>query len=70
MSEGQRVGRFLMIRHAEGRPHALSSHAVGALCDDEDGGTAALLPGGRMVRLTQPVETVTAWLSAPLGQPG
>ena len=60
---GTRVGRYVVVRDAEGRLHGLAATAVSAVCDDEAGGALLLLPGGRMVRVSEPVDVVLAWLT-------
>jgi hypothetical protein len=61
LQEGERVGRFVVVRDTDGRTHAVSVGSVGALCETEDG-VLLLLPGGRLVHLGQPLATVLAWL--------
>ena len=46
--QGERFGRYVVIRDREGRRHALSTGAVPAICEDE-GVLTLLLPGGRVV---------------------
>jgi hypothetical protein len=65
MDAGARIGRFVIVRDVDGRLHALAPHAVAAICDDGEGGAILLLPGGRALRLDQPVEAIAAWLSEP-----
>lgn len=60
LEEGERVGRFVILRDVEGRMHAVSATSVGAICED-DGGALLLLPGGRMIRVDQPLEEVLGW---------
>ena len=61
LREGERVGRFVVLRDVEGRMHAVSASSVGAICED-DGGALLLLPGGRMIRVERPLEQVLGWL--------
>lgn len=63
MDEGDRVGRFVILRDAEGRLHAVAATAVAAVCE-EDGATILLLPGGRLIRVERGLETVLGWLVA------
>lgn len=60
-SEGQRVGRFVVLRDLDGSLHAVAAGAVGAVCRTEDG-SLLLLPGGRMIHVGRPLATVLAWL--------
>lgn len=61
LREGERVGRFVVLRDADGRLHAVAATAVAAVCE-EDGASVLLLPGGRMIRVEQGMETVLGWL--------
>jgi hypothetical protein len=61
LEEGERVGRFVVLRDVEGRMHAVSATSVGAICED-DGGALLLLPGGRMIRVERPLDEVLGWL--------
>ena len=65
LREGERLGRFVIVRDLEGRLHALSSTAVSAACETEEG-TLLMLPGGRMVHLGQPLATTLIWLEQRL----
>lgn len=63
MEPGIRIGRFLLLRDAEGTRHAVSLSATLALCELPDGGgTLMLLPGGRLIRLEAELEEVLTWL--------
>jgi hypothetical protein len=62
LADGTRVGRYVVLRDVDGRTHALATTAVAAVCADPEGGCTLLLPGGRMVRVDQPLELVLAWL--------
>jgi len=62
LSEGERHGRFVVLRDVDGRRHALAATAVVAVSEEEDGDTVLLLPGGRALRLAVPLPTVLAWL--------
>ncbi|MFC3125119.1 hypothetical protein ACFOD4_08610 [Pseudoroseomonas globiformis] len=62
MEEGERCGRFVMIRDADGRLHALSATSIAAICEDEGGGCLLLIPGGRMIRSERSLEEILAWL--------
>ena len=61
LDEGQRVGRFVIVRDIEGRVHAVAAGAVAAACETEDG-TLLMLPGGRMVHIPRPFAVVLGWL--------
>jgi hypothetical protein len=61
LQEGQRVGRFIVVRDLEGRMHAISAGSIAAVCQTDDG-ALLLLPGGRLIQVTQSLATVLAWL--------
>ena len=61
LSEGERVGRFVVLRDIEGRIHAVAAGFVGAVCETDDG-TLLMLPGARLLHVSQPMATVLAWL--------
>lgn len=61
LQEGQRVGRFLVVRDIEGQRHAVSLSAVTALGETDDG-VLLLLPGGRLIHVPQPLERMLQWL--------
>ena len=61
LEDGQRVGRFVVLRDLGGQLHAIAAGSVGAVCETDDG-SILLLPGGRMVHVGQPIATVLAWL--------
>ena len=61
LHEGQRVGRFVILRDREGQVHAVAAGAVGALCET-DGGALLLLPGGRLLQTERTLVTVLGWL--------
>ena len=56
-------GRYVLVRDRDGRRTALARHAVSAVCEAEDGGTVLLLPGGRVVRVEEDLDTVLGWLA-------
>ncbi len=62
LEEGERIGRFLVIRDLDGRLHAVSAGGVAAMCESDDG-TVLMLPGGRLVQVSQPLEVLLAWLN-------
>ncbi len=61
LQEGERVGRFVVLRDRDGNFHAVAAGSVGALCETEDG-VMLLLPGGRLIHIAHPMPTVLAWL--------
>ena len=61
LAEGERIGRFVVLRDRDGHLHAVSAGSVGALCETEDG-VMLLLPGGRMIHVARPMTVVLAWL--------
>ena len=58
-----RIGRFLLLRDHEGRLMAVSPTALLVAAATDDGGTVAILAGGRSVRFEEDVETVAGWFS-------
>jgi hypothetical protein len=46
LTEGTRVGRYLVLRDIDGRRHALAASAVQAACEEEDD-VLLFLSGGR-----------------------
>jgi len=60
LEEGGRFGRYVLVRDVAGQLHAISPLAVAALCED-DAGTLLLLPGGRLVQVSQGMATVLSW---------
>ena len=69
LEEGDRVGRFVILRDAEGRLHAVAASSVTAVCEEE-GASILLLPGGRLIRVERALETVLGWLSGSGAHPG
>ena len=67
LREGARVGRYVVVRDIEGHWYAVAAGAVSALREGEDGTTIAMLPGGKLMHLPQPLQRVLAWLD---GRPG
>lgn len=61
LSEGERVGRFVVLRDIEGRVHAVAAGSVGAVCETDDG-TMLMLPGARLLHVPRPMAVVLAWL--------
>ena len=62
LEEGSRIGRYVLLRDADGRLHALSATAVAALCETDDG-CLLMLPGGRIMRVTHSMPRLLAWLT-------
>ncbi|WP_458098258.1 hypothetical protein [Roseomonas sp. WA12] len=62
LTEGERRGRFVIVRDVDGRRHALAATAVVAISEDGDGDVLLLLPGGRALRLAVPLPSVLGWL--------
>lgn len=69
LSEGVRVGRFVVVRDVDGRLHAVAATAVSAICPADDDGCVLLLPGARLLRVEQSLSTVLAWLDTGGRQP-
>ncbi len=61
LCEGERVGRFVVLRDIEGRVHAVAAGSVGAVCETDDG-TMLMLPGARLLHVPQPMAVVLGWL--------
>ena len=61
VEDGQRIGRYVLVRDIEGRLHALAATAVSAACETDDG-ALLMLPGGRMVHVPRPLLSVLGWL--------
>jgi len=68
LEDGQRIGRFVVLRDLGGQVHAVSAGSVGAVCETDDG-SLLLLPGGRLIHVGQSLATVLAWLDGhgPMG---
>ncbi len=61
LSEGTRVGRFVVLHDTDGRTHAVATGAVSAMCETDDG-VLLMLPGARLVHVPQPLDVVLDWL--------
>ncbi len=59
-ADGQRHGRFVTFRDAEGVRHAVASSAVVAITEC-DGACFVTMPGGRVIRVEQPLMEVLSW---------
>ena len=51
-------GRFVIVRDRDGVRHAVARGAISLLREAEDGGTLLLLTGGRIVAMTDSLETI------------
>lgn len=60
LEEGERVGRFVVLRDRDGQLHAVSASGVGAMCEIE-GSVLLLLPGGRLVNVVYSMSQLLAW---------
>ena len=61
LCEGERVGRFVVLRDIEGRVHAVAAGSVGAVCKTDDG-TMLMRPGARLLHVPRPMAVVLGWL--------
>lgn len=61
LEEGERVGRFLILRDWDGVMHAVAAGSVAAVCQVDDG-SLVMLPGGRLIQVARPLGVVLAWL--------
>ena len=61
LEEGERVGRYVVLRDRDGQLHAVSATGVGAICETDDG-AILMLPGGRLIHVHRPMAMVLAWL--------
>lgn len=55
--DGQRVGRFLVVRDVEGNRHALAEGAISAMCETDDG-VLLMLPGGRLMHVPMALRAI------------
>jgi len=62
LEEGERVGRYIMLRDRDGHLHAVAAMGVGAMCEVDDG-VLLLLPGGRRIYVERPLALVLAWFN-------
>lgn len=58
-----RIGRFLLLRDAEGRLVAMSSSALLVAAATDDGGTVTVLAGGKALMFPEDVPTVVGWFA-------
>ncbi len=61
LQEGERIGRFVVLRDRDGQLHAVSATGVGAVCETDDG-TILMLLGGRLIHVHRSMAVVLAWL--------
>ena len=61
LDEGERIGRFVVLRDREGTLHAVAAGAVGAICEVDDG-SLLMLSAGRLLQVSQPLTTILRWL--------
>ena len=59
----KRLGRFLLLQDAEGRLVAVAPTALLVAAATDDGGTIAVLAGGKALRFEEDVPTVVKWFS-------
>lgn len=65
VEEGDRVGRFVVLRDRDGRLLAVAAGAVVAVCETAEG--AVLIQfGGKLILVDQPILMVLRWLDATL----
>lgn len=62
LEDGSRVGRYLVLRDADGWLYAVTANAISGLCEC-DGGCLLLLSGGRMVRSSHTLARLLLWLT-------
>lgn len=61
LHEGERVGRFVVMRDLDGGTHAVAAGSVAAVCQTDDG-CLMMLPGGKLLHVGHPLTTILAWL--------
>ena len=61
LEDGERVGRYLVIRDVNGRRHAIGAGAVQAV-SEADSGAMLVMPGGKLLEVPWSLERVLAWL--------
>jgi hypothetical protein len=61
LEEGQRVGRFLLLRDQDGCMHAVAAGSVSVL-READGATLVMLSGGKVLKVERALHRVLAWL--------
>jgi len=58
-----RIGRFLLLRDADGRLVAVSPNALLVAAATDGGGTVAVLAGGKALMFSEDVPTVVGWFA-------
>ena len=61
LEEGERVGRFLILRDQDGCLHAVAAGAVSVLRETDDG-TLLMMSGGRILSVPRAMRSVLEWL--------
>lgn len=59
--EGERVGRFVVLKDIDGQTHAVAAGSVAAICET-DAGALLMLPDGKLLHVARPMALVLAWL--------
>lgn len=60
--DGQRFGRFVVVRDVDGRAHAVAAGSVAAVCETDEGAAVIMLPGGKLVHVPRPLAQILSWL--------
>lgn len=60
LEEGERIGRFIILRDVDGRTHAVAAGSVAAVCQTDEG-ALVMLPGGKLVHVSRPIGVVLRW---------
>lgn len=66
LEEGERIGRFVILRDVDGRTHAVAAGSVAAVCQTDEG-ALVMLPGGRLVHVSQQIDVVLRWFDGRHG---
>ena len=61
LEDGERVGRYLIIRDVDGRRHAIGAGAVQAV-SEVDSGAMLVMPGGKLLEVPWSLKRVLEWL--------
>jgi hypothetical protein len=64
LAEGDRVGRFIILRDVGGITHAVAVGSVAAMCETDEG-VFMMLPGGRLIHIPQSMAVILEWLGRP-----
>ena len=65
LEEGERIGRYVVLRDRDGALHAVSAMGVGAVCEADDG-SILMLPGGRLIHVDRSLAVILTWLDGRL----